>query len=216
MISVSKGWKTAQTQTLLPEMFVEITYAVTEPGLQEEAVASGNYPEPFSDVSKITDTTGVNDIAYATMDYGCWGLDGSFDYLDDLYSVGIDAFSSADYYEEISLDLFKKIYIKNIELCNPDLILIYDKDKLVGFNFCYEDLLKRFYVSKTIGILKSYQKNRNIFMKLVDCSYSVMKSKGYSEVLYHFQNERTKVLNNIVSSFLIKKKLYGLLEKKYD
>ena len=122
----------------------------------------------------------------------------------------------ADYYEDISLDEFKNIYINNIRLCNPDLILIYDGTKLIAFNFCYEDLLKRFYVCKTIGIDPSYQKNRNIFMKLVDYSYQMMIKRGYDKVLYHFQNERTKVLNKIVGDSLIKKKMYGLLEKKYE
>lgn len=82
MISVSNGWKTAQTQTLLPEMFVEITYKATEPGLQELAVASGNNPEPFSDFSNMMSLEDKYSEAYATLDYGCWGLDGSFSIFD--------------------------------------------------------------------------------------------------------------------------------------
>ena len=82
MISVSHGWKTAQKQTLLPEMFVEITYTITEPGLQVEAVASANYPENFSDVKQITKISDKKDGAYASLDYGYWGLDGSFSYYD--------------------------------------------------------------------------------------------------------------------------------------
>ena len=137
-------------------------------------------------------------------------------YLDDLYKVARKAFRLADYYEEINLDKFKDIYIKNISLCNPDLIMIFDNKELVAFNFCYEDLLKRFYVCKTIAIDPIYQKNRNIFMKLVDYSYQMMEKRGYDKVLYHFQNERTKVLNRIVDGYLVKKKMYGLLEKKYE
>ena len=64
--------------TLLPEMFVEITYTVTEPGVQKEAVASGSSPEVFSDVTQITDLSEKHKKPYATLDYGCWGLDGSF------------------------------------------------------------------------------------------------------------------------------------------
>ena len=48
MISVSNAWKATQKQTLLPEMFVEIVYKITEPDLQEKASASANYPEEFS------------------------------------------------------------------------------------------------------------------------------------------------------------------------
>lgn len=82
MIAVSNAWRAAQNKTLLPEMFVEITYTVTEPGLQEEAVASGNHPEAFSDVTQITSTLDKNGEAYAALDYGCWGLDGGFGYSD--------------------------------------------------------------------------------------------------------------------------------------
>jgi len=82
MISVSNAWKAAQGQTLLPEMFVEIMYAVTDPSLQETASVSANHPEDFSNVEQLLRLTGKNSEAYATLDYGCWGLNGNFGYLD--------------------------------------------------------------------------------------------------------------------------------------
>jgi hypothetical protein len=82
MIAVSNAWKAAQNQTLLPEMFVEVTYTVTEPSLQEEASVAANYPEDYSNVAQITDGLEKHSEAYATLDYGCWGLDGSFSYFD--------------------------------------------------------------------------------------------------------------------------------------
>ena len=82
MISVSNAWETAQTQTLLPEMFVEIVYTVTEPDLQNRAEVSANYPEEFSDVEQLLDLTNKKGEAYGVLDYGCWGLDGSFGYFD--------------------------------------------------------------------------------------------------------------------------------------
>ena len=83
MISVSNGWKAAQSETLLPEMFVEVTYEVTEPGLQEKAIVTGSNPEDFSNVAQVVSKVGKNSEKYATLDYGCWGLDGSFGYFDD-------------------------------------------------------------------------------------------------------------------------------------
>lgn len=83
MISVSNAWKAAQKQTLLPEMFVEIMYTVTDPSLQEKASVSANDPEDFSNVAQLLSLTDKNSEAYATLDYGCWGLNGDFDYLDD-------------------------------------------------------------------------------------------------------------------------------------
>ena len=137
-------------------------------------------------------------------------------YLPQIYNVAIKAFSQADFYEEISFEDFSNLYMKNIELCSADLILIYYKDEVVAFNFCYEDLEKRFYVSKTIGINPSYRNDKVVFMKLVDASYDCMCEKGYSDVLYHFTNDRTKVLSSIMKGCLIKKKTYGLLEKVYE
>ena len=83
MISVSNAWKTAQKQTLLPEMFVEIVYKVTEPELQKKASVSANYPEEFSDVNQLLDLTDKHSEAYTTLDYGCGGLNGDFDYFDE-------------------------------------------------------------------------------------------------------------------------------------
>lgn len=82
MIPVSSTWAANQNVTLQPEMFVEITYAVTEPGLQEEATASGSSPEDFSDTNHIVSPIDKRGEAYSTLDYGCWGLDGSFSYFD--------------------------------------------------------------------------------------------------------------------------------------
>ena len=83
MISVSNAWKAAQKQTLLPEMFVEIVYKVTEPELQKKASVSANYPEEFSDVNQLLDLTDKHSEAYTTLDYGCWGLNGDFNYFDE-------------------------------------------------------------------------------------------------------------------------------------
>lgn len=82
MIPVSNAWASLQNETLQPEMFVEITYTVTEPGLQDEAVVTGNYPESYSDVAKITGDISTQGESYATLDYGVWGLDGGFGFSD--------------------------------------------------------------------------------------------------------------------------------------
>lgn len=82
MIAVSDAWRAAQNQILLPEMFVEVTYKITEPGAHEEAVTSGTYEAEFSDAASVTSTMDKNSEAYACLDYGCWGLDGSFGYFD--------------------------------------------------------------------------------------------------------------------------------------
>lgn len=117
MISVSNKWKTAQNKILLPEMFVEITYDVTEPGLQESATASGNYPEVFSNTAQITSVEKEVVEQYATLDYGAWGLDGSFalsngspvnqGYVDTNYSTA-NAEMAVTPYPTITVDFQEK------------------------------------------------------------------------------------------------------------
>lgn len=81
MIPVSNGWMAVQTQTLQPETFVEITYIVTEPGLQADAVSLGSDEMYFSETASIVKSTDVKSETYATLEHGIWGLDGSRSYF---------------------------------------------------------------------------------------------------------------------------------------
>ena len=82
MITVSEAWKAAHKQRLLPETFIEISYAVTEPGLQQEASAVANMEESYSDAKSIPSTLTVNREKYSSLEWNFWGLDGSFTYFD--------------------------------------------------------------------------------------------------------------------------------------
>ena len=83
MITVTEEWKEAHNQRLLPETFIEISYAVTEPGLQEEANAKANMEEFYSNANSITSTVTVDREKYNSLEWNFWGLDGSFSYLDE-------------------------------------------------------------------------------------------------------------------------------------
>jgi hypothetical protein len=82
MIVVSSAWKEAQRERLLPEMHIEITYNVTEPGLQLDASSSATLQEAFSQADWLTSTADRHPEKYATLEHGIWGLDGSFEYFD--------------------------------------------------------------------------------------------------------------------------------------
>ena len=152
-----------------------------------------------------------------TSDYTIKVVEGKecYNYVEDLYEVAVETFKNADYYEEISKVDFVDMYLDALKLCSPDLILIYYQEELIAFHFGYEDLEKRFYVSKTIGIKEDFR-NKTILMKLIDYAYTLMINKGYKEVLYHFQNERTKTLTAIHKGFEIRKKHYCLLEYNHE
>ena len=83
MINVSESWKEAHKQRLLPETFIEISYAVTEPGLQEDASATANMEESYSQTKSITSSLTVNREKYSSLEHNFWGLDGSFTYYDE-------------------------------------------------------------------------------------------------------------------------------------
>ena len=82
MIPVSDRWKELNEQTLLPEMFVELTYSITEPGLQDEASISVTNKESYSNVDQVIRDVDKNSESYSTLDYGAWGLDGNYSYFD--------------------------------------------------------------------------------------------------------------------------------------
>ena len=82
MIAVTEAWKAAQLRRLLPEMHIEITYNVTEPGLQLDASSTATMQEAFSRGDTLVYTGDRHPEKYATLEHGMWGLDGSFEYFD--------------------------------------------------------------------------------------------------------------------------------------
>lgn len=84
MIAVSDAWKLKQRDRLAPEGFVEISYLVSEDGLQAEAVASSKDQVVFSDLDTITVIDANRRTPrYATMELNRWLLDGSSSLLAD-------------------------------------------------------------------------------------------------------------------------------------
>lgn len=81
MIAVSKAWDAASKERLLPEMLVELTYAVSEPGLQEAATVNVTDSESFSEPAEILSGSDYTGTKYSTLEHNFWGLDGSFEYL---------------------------------------------------------------------------------------------------------------------------------------
>ena len=82
MIAVSNGWIAAHKQTLLPETFIEITYAATDPSLAEAATVTANSEAYYSNVSNLVSDLDKRGTKLATLERGLWGLDGSYVYLD--------------------------------------------------------------------------------------------------------------------------------------
>lgn len=82
MIAVSSGWVDAHKNTLLPEMFLELTYKATEPGLQRDATSSATGGISFSKAERVVDEYREESERYSTLEHGFFGLDGNFTYFD--------------------------------------------------------------------------------------------------------------------------------------
>ena len=67
MINVSTAWANASRETLLPEMMVELTYQVTDPGIVEAAVVSGVNANANSKISDLLADTRANETKYSTL-----------------------------------------------------------------------------------------------------------------------------------------------------
>ena len=82
VVSVSDGWKAAHKERLLPETFIELSYSVTEPGLQQAASSSANMEASYSNAESLTSAITVDREKYSNLEWNFWGLDGSFSYFD--------------------------------------------------------------------------------------------------------------------------------------
>lgn len=79
MQSVSAEWIAAQRQNIVPPSFVEVTYRVTDPDLDNAATASDNGHISFGDVTQILDDTAIFD-RYITLERNQWVLDGTYNF----------------------------------------------------------------------------------------------------------------------------------------
>ena len=101
MVAVSDAWKLAQRERLAPEGFVELSYLISEDGLQEEATASSTDQTAFSDLSAVT-VPSANRVypRYATMELNLWCLDGSAAVLPDAGSQDNAGYVSSSFCDD--------------------------------------------------------------------------------------------------------------------
>lgn len=87
MVQPSQAWLDKFNDTIVPEMFLRITYSVTEPGLQDDALPSTNGEVPFSTVESITSLDDRKAYAkYGTGEPNLTILDGS-ELIPDLSAI---------------------------------------------------------------------------------------------------------------------------------
>jgi hypothetical protein len=93
MIYVSDRWRTAQSDVIVPESYVKISYEATEPGLHEMAnLSHANWSDNPSSVN-IIDSDDMQP-KYVTMERNRWLLDGECKILPDDVAYGDTGFVS--------------------------------------------------------------------------------------------------------------------------
>lgn len=75
-VQPSEKWLSQYNNTLVPEMFIQITYHASDDKAQTDAIASSSSQVVFSDVSDITDLDNLPSVKYATGELNLWLLDG--------------------------------------------------------------------------------------------------------------------------------------------
>ena len=118
MQNVSTAWSNASRETLLPEMMVEITYQVTDPGIHEDAVVSGVNANGNSKIADLLSDPSDGETKYGTLGWNTWGLDGSFNYYDSSYRK--ESFMGG-YYSQFSETTWADGYSPEIVLTFPEI-----------------------------------------------------------------------------------------------
>lgn len=95
MIGTSDAWRAAQLEAVVPETFLEITYDITEPGLQASATVTNNGVTGFAQPADIVDLTDKIKPLYATLEHNIWGLDGTFGILPNAAPYGNTGYVSS-------------------------------------------------------------------------------------------------------------------------
>lgn len=78
MINVSKNWKDAQKQTLVPYSDIQVQLKVGDPNAQADAVPEDNGHEFYSKTELLTDELEKQPVKWATLENGLWLLDGTY------------------------------------------------------------------------------------------------------------------------------------------
>lgn len=118
MVIVSNAWDDASRETLLPEMMVEITYQVTDPGIHEEATVTGVNANSNSKIGTLLVSPSDTETKYGTLGWNAWGLDGSFNYYEPSYRQEV---FMGGYYSQFTDTTWADGYDPQINLGFPEL-----------------------------------------------------------------------------------------------
>ena len=160
----SDKWLEQYNNPLVPEMFVRITYHVSDDKSQTDAIASSGGQAPFSSASTVTDLDETISADYATGETNLWILDGSKSLLPDS-----EPYENAGY---VSLDCVS-------DLSHPSITFSFSNvhsEKIPGITIAWSTVLDEFAASFK---LTAYNGSSVIASKQVDSNDSVETSVDF-------------------------------------
>lgn len=175
MIHVSDKWREAHTGVIVPESFVEITYEITEPGLQKGVVETNNGTVDYSNHADIID--GLNGVgaAYATLEHNSWALDGRHSYLPDTAPYGDTGYISSSVCN--ASGVFESVPIVTFTFETPH------EQAIPGATFtwsnAYDEYPTRFRIVAYLGDNKVFSQEYENETVVTECEFEL---SGYNKI----------------------------------
>lgn len=169
-VQPSEKWLKQYNSTLVPEMFVQITYHASDDKAQSDAIASSGSQVVFSDVSDITDLDNLPSAKYATGEPNLWILDGSCDIL-----PSSEPYKNAGY-----------VSLENVSDANhPIVTFSFSKtheEKIPGITIVWSELFNEYATSFKVS---AYNGSSLLQEKQIDDNTSVESSVDFETTGYN-------------------------------
>lgn len=178
MIAVSKAWDKASKERLLPEMLVELTYQVSDPGIHEAARVTGVNADSGSKISDLLTNPSSKEVKYTALNHNAWGLDGSFAYYDAEYKQ--ESFSGG-YYSQFSSPEWADGYDPQIVISFSELRTTSLPGLIITWSCAWNEWASSFKVT-------AYRANEIVAEKIVTDNQSVVSEVelpmvGYTKIV---------------------------------
>ena len=160
----SDKWLDQYDKTLVPEMFVRITYHASDDKAQTDAIASSSNQVSFSNALSVTDLDFVPSVCYATGEPNLWVLDGSKVLAPDSEPYENTGYVSADCVSDINHPIIAISFSKT------------HSEKIPGVTIIWSSVLNEF--AKSFK-LTAYNGNELVLSKQVDDNQSVESSVDF-------------------------------------
>ena len=163
----SDKWLEQYDKTLVPEMFVRITYHVSDDKAQADAIASSSNQALFSNTLSVTDLDSASLANYATGEPNLWVLDGS-----KLLVPGSEPYENAGY---LSMDCVS-------DTNHPIITFSFSKthtERIPGITIVWSSALNEYAKSFKLTV---YNGSELVATKQVDDNQSVESSGNFRVV----------------------------------